>query len=444
MKNFYVFAASMLIGANVWAAQPFTKGNLVLYRVGDGVAAFDKTAAPVFLDEYKIEADGMLKLVQSVAMPVQTNGTNMRLTLPCTSHLEGAMTRSEDGRYLVVPGYNAEVGASVASAERVGALVDYQGNVDATTGMPSSCLESFRGVASADGSGIYFSGKIGKAPGSLFYSAKGSFEPSPLSTVGTLRHVRVIDGQLLAGSDSYWYEIGEGLPTADEQVRKEMMKYYQKSGFYDIYIAHLPQGKVAYVASTGAALNNVAYKGIFKYSLVEDAWVYNGRTAPTTNCHGLEGKVDESGLVTLYITVGNASATDVDKVNDRKELEYNEERICMLTDNSGFNNSGFEGTTVKEVLKAPENQAYRAIAWAPLQDAITSVAETKTQKAHVRVEQGALVVVSAVPVEITVYSVLGNKVYEGSQINGEYRIEGLAPGQLYVVKAGELVKKVIL
>ena len=58
---------------------PFTAGNIVVYRVGDGGAATTSAAAPVFLDEYT-PATPTWTLVQSVPMPVADSGANQMLT----------------------------------------------------------------------------------------------------------------------------------------------------------------------------------------------------------------------------------------------------------------------------------------------------------------------------------------------------------------------------
>src|SRR5262245_8325985 len=44
---------------------PFTPGNLVVFRAGDGATALANTGNPVFLDEYTRTGT----LVQSIAMP---------------------------------------------------------------------------------------------------------------------------------------------------------------------------------------------------------------------------------------------------------------------------------------------------------------------------------------------------------------------------------------
>src|SRR5436190_21706313 len=67
------------------AAVPFTQGNIVVYRVGDGSIALAPAAAAVFLDEYTPTGT----LVQSIAMPRTTSGLNKRLTATGTSTSEG-------------------------------------------------------------------------------------------------------------------------------------------------------------------------------------------------------------------------------------------------------------------------------------------------------------------------------------------------------------------
>ena len=56
-------------------AAPFTAGNVVIYRVGDGIGSLVNTGNPVFLDEYTPAG----VLVQSIAMPTVVIGLNRRL-----------------------------------------------------------------------------------------------------------------------------------------------------------------------------------------------------------------------------------------------------------------------------------------------------------------------------------------------------------------------------
>src|SRR5919109_3493671 len=119
-------AALVLVSSAI--ASPFTAGNLVIYRVGDGVAALGSGGTAVFLDEYTPAG----VFVQSIAMPT---AASPRLVASGTATSEGFLTRSEDTRYLIVPGYDAALGtASITTSTtvpRVIGRVDGNGNVDA-------------------------------------------------------------------------------------------------------------------------------------------------------------------------------------------------------------------------------------------------------------------------------------------------------------------------
>src|SRR2546429_280991 len=82
----------------VRAASPFTAGNLVVYRVGDGLSALGSAATPVFLDEYTPAG----VFVQTIAVPTTTSGSNRALTASGTATSEGLLTRSIDGQYLTL------------------------------------------------------------------------------------------------------------------------------------------------------------------------------------------------------------------------------------------------------------------------------------------------------------------------------------------------------
>ena len=96
---------------------PFTPGNVVVYRVGTGSGSLLNSGNPVFLDEYTPGGT----LVQSVALPTTSSGANRRLIASGTATSEGLMTRSADGRYLLLAGYDAPIptaGRSVTSTRR--------------------------------------------------------------------------------------------------------------------------------------------------------------------------------------------------------------------------------------------------------------------------------------------------------------------------------------
>src|SRR5215467_4285783 len=103
------FAASLLVLfaalQRLLASAPFTPGNVVVYRVGTGSGSLVNTGNPVFLDEFTPAG----ALVQSIALPTSPSGGNQALIASGTATSEGLLTRSADGLYLVLAGYNAPI-----------------------------------------------------------------------------------------------------------------------------------------------------------------------------------------------------------------------------------------------------------------------------------------------------------------------------------------------
>ena len=147
-----LLCATSLFGAS------FTPGNLVVYRVGDGVAALGSNATAVFLDEYTPAG----VFVQSIPMPTAVAGANLRLTASGTATTEGFLSRSQDGAYLVVPGYDADIGTAVTGSTtvpRVMGRVDNSGTINTSSSyIDAATPGNIRSVASVDGTRFWASG----------------------------------------------------------------------------------------------------------------------------------------------------------------------------------------------------------------------------------------------------------------------------------------------
>src|SRR4051812_25669846 len=161
-----VAAVPILTSSDADAAR-FTIDNLVVYRVGSG-APLSNAAAPVFLDEYTQGG----ALVQSVALPTAASDGNAALTASGLSRSEGLISRSADGKYLAVTGYDASVGATgpagaslTASAPgtvaRVVGLVDANGIADTSTSLTSAGAPKIIRSAVTDGDRIWATGGNG-------------------------------------------------------------------------------------------------------------------------------------------------------------------------------------------------------------------------------------------------------------------------------------------
>src|ERR1044072_3661793 len=100
----YIVVILFLISVSTGLAQqPFTAGNIVVYRVGDGSVPLSLTMEKIYLDEYTPSGT----LVQSIQMPA----TGKRVTMFGRND-GGYLTLSNNGKYLVVPGWDVDAGVT--------------------------------------------------------------------------------------------------------------------------------------------------------------------------------------------------------------------------------------------------------------------------------------------------------------------------------------------
>jgi len=92
-----------LVAKNIFAgsssSDQFAAGNLAVLRVGDGVETLGSQGNSVFIDQFTTNGT----LVSTIAIP--DNATNA-LIISGSASSEGALTRSADGRLLILAGYN--------------------------------------------------------------------------------------------------------------------------------------------------------------------------------------------------------------------------------------------------------------------------------------------------------------------------------------------------
>ncbi len=257
-------------------AAAFTTGNIVVYRVGDGSAALTSAATAIFIDEYTPSG----ALVQSIPLPTTISGANKRIMASGSASSEGLMTRSADGKFLLVTGYDAPVGtASVVSTastdnNRVVGVIDAAGNIDATTALTDAYSgNNMRGATSTNGTDIWVSGTA-TTGGSVRYTTKGSTTTTQLSTTITnIRGVAVYNGQLYCSSASGTFQgvssVGTGTPNTSGQTITLLNGFPTTSGPSTYAFAIKPTaGDIAYVADDRATPSG----GIQKWTLSAGTW----------------------------------------------------------------------------------------------------------------------------------------------------------------------------
>jgi hypothetical protein len=306
-----------VLAAAAIAQTPFTLGNLVVVRVGDGVSPLSNASTATFLDEYT--PGGVL--VQSLPLPTAASGTNLPLTNSGTATSEGFVTVSANGIYLLVAGYGIAPGtasvpaSTTATTPRVIGRIDLAGNVDTSTAL----TDAFSGgnprcAASDDGQRFWLSGsnevvRFVPAPGSTTSLAIGT---SPANN----RVLNVYDNQLYgsanSGSFRNVYALGTGLPTGPGQTSVLLPGLPSVSG-QSVYDFHFASPTTLYLADD----NTNGTGGIQKWTLVGGLWTlqYSFALSATSGCRGLTGYT-QNGVTTLWATANNSGGTHLITVTD--------------------------------------------------------------------------------------------------------------------------------
>jgi hypothetical protein len=307
----------------------------------------------VFIDEYTTAGAP----VRTTPMPTAANGANHRLVASGTATSEGLISRSVDGHYVLLTGYDAAipgatsvVSTTSAANPRVIGRLDANGNLDTTTALTDAASgNNPRSAASTDGVNLWFAG----AAGGVRFAALGGTTSVQLSTtVANIRQIDIFASQLYAsdasGSAVRLGAVGAGLPTTAGQTITNIAGFATSTGSpYGFFFADLdpatPGVDVLYVADDSA--------GLTKYSLVAGVWTANGTIGTGTDAYrGLTGVVTGTS-VALYSTRGGGSGATGGG------------QLVSLTDASGYNGA-FAGTPAL-LVTAPANVAFRGVALAP-------------------------------------------------------------------------------
>jgi hypothetical protein len=371
MKSFYnwttvgraVIIAFAIFNENLFAAA-FTDGNIIICRVGDGTTAEASTGDPVFLDEYTTSGT----LVQSIPMPTTSSGSGNSpnaLVMSGTATSEGLITRSTDGRYIIITGYKSTIpaGSSLPASlsttvPRTVGRVDSSGNIDTTTALTDFATGSNpRSAVSSDGTAFWLTSGV-TSPRYATFGATTSLQIS--TTVANERQVNIFNGQLYisdsSGSAVRIGAVGTGLPTTAGQTIVNLPGFETSGSPYAFFFCTLNGGSsydTLYVADdTNAAVS------LQKWALVSGNWVLKN-SVNENGVRGLVGVVNGT-TVTLYSTTGASAATGGGT-------------FWSITDTAGYN-ANFSTTTPTVLATATTDQAFRGVALAPF--LVTAGADT--------------------------------------------------------------------
>lgn len=299
-------------------ATAFTPGNLVIVRLGDGTALTTGQATSVFLDEYTTTGT----LVQSIAMPTSVAASgNRALTMSNSATSEGFLTRSADGNYLTLGGYNAApgtasiTGTTSAAVNRVVGRVDATGAFDTSTAFADAfSAASIRSVVSDNGTNFWALG----GNGGVRYTTLGGTSTTQLtSATGTTntRVANIYNNQLYMSTGSSPFNgvstVGTGLPTA-ATTASLLPGFPGATAGHSSYDFYFSNANTVYVADDSAA-----NRGLQKWELQAGTWVKT--TTFTTGLdagfglYSITGTTDGSGNTVIYAS-GYSSGTSASKI----------------------------------------------------------------------------------------------------------------------------------
>jgi MYXO-CTERM domain-containing protein len=323
--------AGVALTASTALAGPFAAGNVVVSRLN--LQSTTGNSAPVFLDEYT--TGGVL--AQSVAIPTTASGSNFALTIAGSATSQGHLTRTADGRFLMITGTDAPANTSTPNSStsfrgRTIARVDLNGVVDTSTRFEAAGTAA-RSVASSDGSSFYWTADTGSgATGGLRSIAFGGTTNGTLVTdsnfTTNVRVANIHNGQLyastgagtVAGSWRGVNKIGSGLPTtgaaASVVVGGGANNVGPLDSTYDFWFA---DDNTLYVADDDNIAPNTG--GLSKWSFNGTSWsqVWSVLANGTVGFRSIAGEVNASGGLTIYLISAVSSGTGINSlmsVND--------------------------------------------------------------------------------------------------------------------------------
>lgn len=351
-----VMVSMTLVPAIAWATM-FTRGDIVVERIGTGAAALSSAAQAVFLDEYTTAG----VFVQSIAMPTTAVGAQDALTESGTATSDGLINLSTNGQYLTVTGYNAPLGtatvasSSAATYNRVVGLVNAAGHVDTSTASAIITGDNIRSAITTDGSGFWIAGGGTSPDRGLYYIPFGSNTATNLNNAASAKGIDIFGSTLYAststGTDTNVVQVGTAgtLPTGSVSLSN---------------LTGLPTGNsphamaLLHVAATGSALDTIYISddtgnALSKYCLVAGTWTLEGKVGTGAQDYTGLTAVQSGSTVTLFATLLNGDATSGAAA-----------QLVTITDSSGFQGTLTGTPTLLDT--AGTNETFAGVAVVPV------------------------------------------------------------------------------
>ena len=316
----------------------FTAGNLAVLRVGDGTESLSSHGNSVFIDQFT--AGGTL--VGSIAIP--DNATNA-LIVSGSASSEGALTRSADGRLLMLAGYQialtnaAVLSTSLANTNSVTApralgVLDLSGAFAVVAVTTNQYGGNNMRSGTTDGHGNYWGAG---ATSGTFYFGNGATNTVQTNVVNTIV-IQDLGGNLYFSTqkitNGIWKISGTPAATAFATV---LFKTGGSSATYAF--AFNPGFTTAYLADDTLKGSG----GIQRWDFNGAAWTMSYAFSGVTNVGARGLTVDFSGAhPVIYATTAEAAAN----------------RLVSITDTGA-------ASAVTTLATSGVNQLFRGVAFTP-------------------------------------------------------------------------------
>lgn len=362
------FAAALITLAAVLGqaqAAPFAPGNLVVTQI-DFADVWGDNAGQVNLQEFTTTGAP----VQTLAMPTTVNGANRRLTMAAGMFRQGHLSRSVDGRYLVMGGYDADVGypfvATTWASEvnRVVGRVDWNGNIDTTTAL-TDCFQGdaadFRMVATTDGTKYWMVGKAeSSGDAATRFATHGSTftdPPGKMHSTTRLKDPRTVgisNGQLYISANTSGNrgvtQVGIGLPeTGGQDIPLIAESPGDSASAYEFFFL---DENTMYLADDR---DELSFGGLEKFTFDGTNWVHQY----TLN----QGIYDVPGQQMLRAVTGGLDGQG-NPVLYAITAQDGDSRLVTVTDTG-------PGSMFSTLATAPDGTVFRGVAWSPVPEPAT-------------------------------------------------------------------------
>ncbi len=364
----------LLSPVSVWA-QALPDYPMVL-RVGGtadygaGPSSLTTSATAVFLDQFQPLTFGQTSPLQTVAMPTNISGSQLRLTDGGLTTTAGYFTRFSNGQGYTVSGYNAAIGTTGVASSAPGTINRTIGvitangtgfQVDTSTGFnDGGASPAFRSVTSVDGSSYY----AGTSSGIRYQNTPGSVTSTQSIVTNNLRTVRIQDNTLFFNTTNGIFQAGPvGNPPTSSvtgtQLPGAISSQTGNPSAYQFYFFNNPLNSNTW-SNTNYNTLYVADDRIASSDGGLQRWIFNGNEwfRSAIRPYELNGNLGGLRGLTAVMDLSNPSAPLVhlwatSTLSNGNHLVYLSD---TLTANSGFFGDGFE-----TLATAPANSAFRGV-----------------------------------------------------------------------------------